>query len=107
MKSNGPFVKPAKLSHDFLWVAVAEVHKSDGAHPDEKTWGTVVIGTRSTERAATDSAIDWFNETDQSEECELTLSVERADGSIVAHRVRVSVAPTARIVRETPGERNP
>lgn len=100
MKSNGPFIKPAKLDHDFLWVAVADVHRSDGAHPDEKTWGTVVIGTSSTEWAAKDAALTWFDETDQSDECELTLSVERADGSIVAHRVRVSVAPTARVVRE-------
>lgn len=99
MKSNGPFVRPAKLDPDCVWVAVAEVHKSDGAHTDEKAWGTEGVGYGSTERAAVECALTWFDETDQSDDCELTLSVERYDGTIVSHRVAVSVQPTARIVR--------
>lgn len=99
LKSNGPFLKPERLDDDCVWVAVADVHRSDGAHPDEKIWGQEQIGDCSTERHALDAAVDWFNDTDQSEDCELTMSVERPDGTIAAHRVEVTVRPTARIKR--------
>lgn len=103
MKSNGPFKRPEVIEPGSMWVAVADVHTSDGAHPDERAWATEAIGYGSSERAAMECAETWFDETDQSQDCELTLSVERPDGTIVAHRVRVSVKPRASLDGEGRG----
>lgn len=98
MKSSGPFIRPPSIEPGGSWVSVAAVHKSDGAHPDEKTWGIECICNGSTERCALRCAEDWFDDTDQSEDAEITLSMERSDGTIVSHRVRIETAPRARLV---------
>ena len=100
MKSNGPFLRPEVIEPGRMWVSVAAVHASDGAHPDERAWATEWDGDWRTAVAALECAEAWFDATDQSQDCELTLSVERSDGVIVAHRVRVDVKPTASLVME-------
>lgn len=90
--------KPDKLDADCMWVSVKQVHRSDGFGPGEQTWAGEFIGWASTERAARECAETWFNETDQSDECEITLSLERANGTIVAHRVIVGPRVMAKVV---------
>lgn len=94
------YTKPAKLDPDCMWVAVAEIHRSDGHGPDEKAWGTEAMRYRSTESAARECAVDWFEETDQSDTCDVTFSVERADGTIVQHRIVVGPEIVAKPYRE-------
>lgn len=84
-------------------VAVSDLHRSDGFGPNERTWSTLAIGYGSTERAAIECAETWFNETDQSDDCDVTFSVEQAGGTIVQHRVVIETKPRARLKRE--GER--
>ncbi len=96
------YTKPAKLDPDCMWVAVAEIHTSDGHGPNEKTWGEEFMGRgSSTEQAAKLCAVDWFKETDQSQPCDVTFSVERPGGTIVAHRIVVGPEIVARPYRET------
>lgn len=95
------FTKPAKLDQDCMWVAVAEIHESDGHGPDERTWGEELLGRGcSTETAARLCAVDWFNQTGQAETCDVTFSVERADGTIVRHRIVVGPEIVAKVHRE-------
>jgi len=92
--------RPAKLDADCCWVAVAQVHRSDGHGPGETTWACEYLMNCSTESIAKDAAVAWFEETDQSEACEVTFSVERGDtGAIVEHRVMVGPEIVARMVR--------
>lgn len=82
-----------------MWVTVREVHRSDGAdRHGELAWASENIGNFTTKYHAVQCAVDWFDDTDQSEECELTMRVERPDGSTVDHRIIVKITPHAHIV---------
>lgn len=78
-----------------MWAAVAQVHRSDGHGPGERTWACEMRDYPSTERAAMDAACEWWKQTDQSDDCDVTISIERADGTIVEHRIRVGMVLTA------------
>ena len=90
--------KPDKLDPNCMWAAVAQIHRSDGHGPGERTWACEMANYGSTERAAIDAARGWWEETDQSDECEVTISIERADGTVVDHRIVVGMELVARRV---------
>ena len=88
----------AKLEPGEMLAAVAYIHQSDGHGPGEKTWQCEMFGYESSEAAAQAAAVSWWNGTDQSSECDVEISIERADGSIVSHRFKVGPRIVARRV---------
>lgn len=87
-----------ELSGDDMYAAIAHIHQSDGHGPGEKTWGCEMLGYGSTEEAARDAAVGWWEDTDQCDDCDVEISIERADGSIVSHRFKVGPEIVARRV---------
>jgi hypothetical protein len=83
-----------------MWVAVAEIHASDGHGPNERAWAKEMFGYLRTEGAARGAAVLWFSDTDQARACDVTFSVERPGGTIVAHRIVVGPEIVARPYRE-------
>lgn len=97
--------KPAKLDPGSMWAAVAQIHRSDGHGPGERTWACEMLGYGSTEQAARAAAEAWWYDTDQSDDCDVTISIERADGTIVEHRFVVGMSLVARRVPTWEGGR--
>lgn len=93
------YKRPKKLAKGSMWISVAEIHRSDGEYEEEEQWGVEAIDFDSTEEAAKECAMDWYNDTGQSKECEVSFAVELPDGTIAGHRVKIKVDPQAEIVR--------
>ena len=96
-----PPKKPEKLDPESMWATVAQVHRSDGHGPHEKTWAREIFQYRSTEHAAKDAAEVWWLETDQACDCEVTIAIERPDGTIVSHQFKVFMKLVAKRVVPT------
>lgn len=99
MKNYRPPVKPAKLDDGCVWASVVEIHDSDGCGPYEKTWTCEMMGYQWGADVAREAAKTWWEDTDQSGECELTVLIERWDGVQKRWRMKVTMEVKARVVR--------
>ena len=86
--------KPTDMNPGEWWATVAEVHEADGNGPGERTWSCEMLGYGCLESAALDAATTWWEETDQSQRCEVSIRLE--DHAGVAKVVRMAVGPEVR-----------
>ena len=91
--------KPERIDQDCFWASVETVVESDGFGPHEKTWACEIMGASCPSDAAHEAAEGWFDDTDQCGECEVVIRIERFDGVVSLHRLRI--APSI-VVTEAP-----
>lgn len=98
------YARPEKLGRDECWVSVAAVHESSGVREHETRWATLSIGACDMETIAKDAALDWYRETDQATDGDVSIKVERYDGVTHVYRIKMAHELVARIVSQDAGE---
>jgi hypothetical protein len=105
-----PVTTPA-VGKDCTWVKEGKVivmadgrvsrcsFDADGCGPYEKTWTCEMMGYQWGADVAREAAKTWWEDTDQSGECELTVLIERWDGVQKRWRIKVTMEVKARVVR--------
>lgn len=93
-------VKPDVIEPGTFWATVAEIHQSDGHGPGEKQWACEMFMYHDAEFAAREAGETWWQETDQSQDCELTIALEASGGKRELFRMRVGMVIKARLLRK-------
>ncbi|NUQ53408.1 MAG: hypothetical protein HUU19_12020 [Phycisphaerales bacterium] len=96
-KWDAMYTRPETLDRDEYWVSVTAVHESSGVREHETRWATLAIGRCAMESIAKDAALDWYKETDQSTDCDLSIRVDRYDGVTHVYRIGLAHELVARI----------
>lgn len=94
-----PPVRPDVIDPGTFWATVGEIHRSDGHGPGEKQWACEMFMYHNAEVAAREAAETWWQETDQSGDCEISIVLEGHGGSRETFRMRVGVVVTAWVVK--------
>lgn len=102
-KWDAIYARPEKIQNGWSYVSIAAVHESSGVRDHETRWATMTEADVSMETIATDAALDWYKETDQSTRCELDVKVERYDGVSHVYPIVLEFELVARITKRAAG----
>lgn len=88
--------RPEKLDHGSCWVSVVRA-EGTGVPADERAWCCEYLGVGSIDAAIKDAALEWYRQTDQCSDAEVTLRFETWRGEAFTFTVVLAPEIVARI----------